>query len=393
MFLLIREERRQSMIITRPDYLTNFRCSATNCEDNCCEKWGIVIDDATIKKYKNVKGDFGKRLKKSIDFKDNTFHQENKRCVFLNDSNLCDIHKCLGYEYLCKTCRRYPRHVEEFENVREWSLSLSCKEVCDIILSRKDRVRFISKTKEVKEETFQDFDNLLYDKLVTSREYLFELVNDANKNFKEKLCTLLAFGHDLQRRIDKNNIFDIDNLVETFNKNKEAKRFKEKLGKYKTDDSIANISQLFDSLYKLEVLNFEWRDFTDRVREALYEESPGNYDKASKDFCEFEKDFEYEYMQLLTYFIYTYFCGSVYDGESFAKIKMAVVSTILIREMYKGVWKMNGGALSFDERKNIVYLFSRELEHSDDNLKLFENICENAQNFKLSPMLLAISQL
>ncbi len=379
------------MIITRPDYFKDFRCVANNCVDNCCEKWGIVIDEDTLKRYKKVKGEIGKKLKKSIDYKNNMFYEEDGRCSFLDNENLCEIQKALGHNYLCKTCRRYPRHVEEFENVREWSLSISCSEVAKIILARKDRVRFVNKTKNISEETFQEFDNLLYDKLILAREYLFDLIYDESKNLNIKMCTMLAFGHDIQRRINNNNIFDIDSQIEIFKKNKEAKRFEKKLEAYKMEKSLVYMNQIFDSLYDLEVLNFDWRDFLDRVRESLYELSYDEYRAVSDEFFKDESSFSYEYNQLLTYFIFTYFCGSVYDGECYDKVKMAVTSTILIREMYKAVWKMNGGKLNFEERVNIVYLFSRELEHSDDNLKLFEKLCEESSCYKLSPLLFAIS--
>ena len=59
--------------------------------------------------------------------------------------------------------------------------------------------------------------------------------------------------------------------------------------------------------------------------------------------------------QLLVYFISTYFCGAVYDGEAFAKAQMAVVSTLLIHELLMAQWKMNEKALSIKEdRKSVV---------------------------------------
>ena len=53
---------------------------------------------------------------------------------------------------LCDTCRRYPRHIEEFEGMREISLSLSCPEAARIILSQKDPVTFRTFEKETAEE-------------------------------------------------------------------------------------------------------------------------------------------------------------------------------------------------------------------------------------------------
>lgn len=64
----------------------------------------------------------------SINFKRKSFKQYDRRCAFLNEENLCDIYTEAGEKLFCKTCRQYPRHEEEYENVRELSLSLSCPE-------------------------------------------------------------------------------------------------------------------------------------------------------------------------------------------------------------------------------------------------------------------------
>lgn len=91
-----------------------------------------------LKKYKKVTGSFRKRLRKSINWKEGTFKQDkNKRCAFLNDENLCDMYIALGEKSLCRTCKMYPRHVEEFEDVREMTLSVSCPEVARILLGKK----------------------------------------------------------------------------------------------------------------------------------------------------------------------------------------------------------------------------------------------------------------
>ena len=67
---------------------------------------------------------------------------------FLNDENLCDLYKALGPDALCDTCRMYPRHTEEYEGLRELSLSLSCPKAAKIILSCKEPVRFLEEETE-----------------------------------------------------------------------------------------------------------------------------------------------------------------------------------------------------------------------------------------------------
>lgn len=76
-------------------------------------------------------------LQKSIHWNRAVFRQkEGKRCAFLDEDNLCRMYAELGKNSLCRTCRLYSRHIEEFEGVREITLSLSCPAVAKILMSR-----------------------------------------------------------------------------------------------------------------------------------------------------------------------------------------------------------------------------------------------------------------
>ena len=166
------------MLYTIPDYYHEFSCIAGECEDTCCAGWQIVADEVALKKYKKVTGSFRKRLRKSINWKEGTFKQDkNKRCAFLNDENLCDMYTALGEKSLCRTCKMYPRHVEEFEDVREMTLSVSCPEVARILLGKKEPVRFLTYESN-KEEEYDDFDPFLYSKLVDARKVMINILRE-----------------------------------------------------------------------------------------------------------------------------------------------------------------------------------------------------------------------
>ena len=103
----------------KPHFYDKFVCTAGDCPDTCCAGWQIMIDDASLEKYKNVQGEFGKRLHGSVNWEEECFCQNERRCAFLNDENLCDLYKALGPDALCDTCRLYPRHTEEWKNLGE----------------------------------------------------------------------------------------------------------------------------------------------------------------------------------------------------------------------------------------------------------------------------------
>ena len=243
------------MLYTIPDYYHEFSCIAGKCEDTCCAGWQIVADEAALKKYKKVTGSFRKRLRRSINWKEGTFKQDkNKRCAFLNDENLCDMYTALGEKSLCRTCKMYPRHVEEFEDVREMTLSVSCPEVARILLGKKEPVRFLTYESN-KEEEYDDFDPFLYSKLVDARKVMIDILQDRDKKLDLRVGLVLAIAHDLQVRIKREDIFSIDGVFEKYQTEK-AVQFVE--AKLLEDENYAFIKKMFRNQYLMERLRDDW---------------------------------------------------------------------------------------------------------------------------------------
>ena len=73
-------------------------------------------------------------------------------------------------------------------------------------------------------------------------------------------------------------------------------------------------------------------------------------------------------------FIFTYFCGAVYDDNVLGKVNMSTASVYNIYEMFVAKWIEQGKMLSMKDIERVVYRYSRELEHSDINLERMEEI-------------------
>lgn len=388
------------MLYTIPDYYHEFSCIAGECEDTCCAGWQIVADEAALKKYKKVTGSFRKRLRRSINWKEGTFKQDkNKRCTFLNDENLCDMYTALGEKSLCRTCKMYPRHIEEFEDVREMTLSVSCPEVARILLGKKEPVRFLTYESN-KEEEYDDFDPFLYSKLVDARTVMIDILQDRSKKLALRVGLVLAIAHDLQVRIKRDDIFSIDDVFEKY-QTENAIQFVE--AKLAGEEDYAFIMKMFQNQYLMERLRDDWEPHLLEAEQILYGESgcytydkkypwtytesrektkaetdKKKYMKNRKEFHSWLKeqmpDYEIQCEQLLVYFISTYFCGAVYDGEAYVKVQMAVVSVLLIHELLMAQWLKNEKTLEMEDIVDTVYRYSRELEHSDPNLNLMEKL-------------------
>lgn len=98
---------------------------------------------------------------------------------------------------------------------------------------------------------------------------------------------------------------------------------------------------------------------------------------------------ENEKEQMVVYYLYTYFCGAVYDGDALAKAKMAIVSTLIWEELCRAEEAQKGEILSFEDRVELAYRYSRELEHSDPNLNQME-VQMNTREETSFPRLLGI---
>lgn len=203
---------------------------------------------------------------------------------------------------LCDTCRNYPRHIEEFEGLREISLSLSCPEAARILLSQKEKVHSRMNTSDTSKDLFK-------------------------------------------------------NMWKTI-------------------------------VPEMEVLRPGWKEFLKERLDSLYISSGENdyiYQKSEFDF--YCPDWQIQEEQLLVYWIYTYFCGAVYDDEIFTKVKMAVVCTLFIHELDVGTYLKNEHHFNLNDQIQICYQFSRELEHSDLNLNIFQELMSENNIFSFENLL------
>ena len=381
------------MLYTVPDYYKEFQCTADKCPDTCCAGWQIVIDKQSLEHYKKIRGKFFLRVLSSIDWRKSVFRQDKeKRCAFLNEHNLCDLYRACGEKSLCRTCRQYPRHTEEFEGVREITLSISCPEVARILMSRKTPVAFVSYEKEGEEE-YEDFDPFFFSILEDARKAMIDILQNRSLSISTRVLLVLGMAHDMQGRINRQEMFDCFTVIEKYQSEKALKFVQDYQVEWdcgvdsKSPDVTGNIvykkgrmvltRDMFDKLYELELLREDWDMLLQETEVTLYGKGESSYYERLAAFESWSKehtDIEIHLEQLLVYFLFTYFPGAVYDGEVYSKVQMAVYCTWMIHELWMARWLKNDRSLDLEEMTDIVYRFSREVEHSDENLKRIDKI-------------------
>ena len=305
------------MLISYPEYYKKFKCIADRCPDTCCAKWTIVVDDTSAGRFRRADGDFGERLRAAMTVDedgDTVFINKNNRCPFLNSGNLCDIYINLGENSLCKTCERFPRFRTDFGGTAEVGLSLSCPVAAELIV--KSPTFPLESDFDDNDPDINDLDADLYFCLKEARDRVVQFVSDGSLTC-EKLSALLNFAEELQSEIDSES-FGFPEVNPT-------------------DKPLAFDNGVFE---KLDYLT----EKGERVFKAL------SFDE--------EVVLTDEHKNILLYYIYRYLLKAAYDGNARFALKLSVFATATIARLDVPV-------------ADAGVLFSKEVEHSAENLAAF----------------------
>ncbi len=379
-----------------PHYFDRFRCVAAECEDTCCAGWAINIDENTLDKYRKFEGPFGNRLRNSIDWENGSFCQYEKKCAFLNEDNLCDLHMEAGEHMLCDTCRDYPRHMEEYEGLREGSLSLSCIEAAKIILGSQEPVQFIHFEDEVEDEEYEDFDFLLFTKLMDAREKMIKVLQNRDLDITVRIGLCLELAQKMQDALDADELFQIDDMLEKFGEMDEILLFQKQMDEYQigANEYCQTVRKMFRVFGQLEVLKDDWPEYVKKAEKQLFGGGQSGFIEKSNEFHKLyglksvqNEEWSVWQEQLMVYFVFTYFCGAVYDDNIIGKMKTAVVTTFLMQTLAVAKWMENEGRMTFELFVDIAHRVSREIEHSDVNLIRLEKMFEKNMFFHTRELL------
>ncbi|MGN0375199.1 MAG: flagellin lysine-N-methylase, partial [Butyrivibrio sp.] len=305
------------MKITVPDYYDKFKCIAGDCDDTCCAGWQVDVDDASYAYYRTVTGPFGERLRSVMI--DGTNGQEGQfriredgRCPFLNDCGLCDLYAELGEEALCVTCDQYPRYTCDFGNFRETGIALSCKTAAELILADNRTPGFTHSENDESFSQLNNIDGLLYINLKKAREKAFEIIWDRKFSVWERMVQLLEYSNGLQKLIKKPD--KIPEYITGFEPKNTIK-----IRKPEPEKEIQYYRAVWKCYMKQIIIKKEWPKLARTVDKYLY---TGEYLKNIEDFGKYYADREYEFENLITYFIFRYFMKAVFDGDVLTKVKM-----------------------------------------------------------------------
>ena len=380
------------MKIRVPKYFKDFKCIASECEDTCCAGWGIVIDDETYKKYQKVEGDFGDRLRSEIvhDGGENIFVLKGNDCPFLNENKLCDIYNEVGEDALCYTCKQYPRYMEEFGGLREIGISLSCPEAARIILRNEEKAIFELSENEEEVNSYNDINAKLYIELMQCRQIVLNILQNRNIDLNIRAAIVLLFVKEIQDKIDESEISDIKLVREKYSDDNYIKEAINSLEKYKNseDDKYNNVHEYFNVFKGLKHINpNDPLGLDDAIRYFWQSEDDKEiYLYKNKAFNKYYEESIYKFEHILVYFIFRYFMKAVFDYDVSAKVKTAIVSYLMIRELCV-VRFTEEGELTDADIVDISHMYSKDIEHLEENIEALAEVFETNDVFAVDEMI------
>lgn len=384
------------MQFRKPYYYSEFKCIADKCPATCCDGWAVVVDEDSIKKYKNLPSEDRDYVMSHIDEEEGTFVQCDGRCSFLNDNGLCDLCSRYGEEMFSRTCRRYPRHFEEYGNLHEAALSMSCPVAAKMIVTNPKKDYYLVANNKKNSPNRDEVDRVLLAGLLMTRDYIFEIMNDRSYPLSTRMRRVLHYTDKIQKLIYNYErlgnkvkrsctvtefLLKLD-MITSRERLSAAANYSEGDLNYIHPDSQFAMNCCTDTVLLLENINDAWPVMIYGLKEKLYENmSSEEYLSKRAAFDLYMKDQMYEYEHIFNYFIYTYYLGGVYDYNILSMVKLAILSVAIIRDLGMLNWISNDGILSEEEQLRICYLYSRQIEHSDENISSLEGLLIAHPNF------------
>lgn len=322
----------------RPWFYDKFVCIADKCTDNCCIGWEIDIDPPAMERFSHITGKFGERLRGAIHGGEQPVFalSSGERCALLREDGLCELILNCGEECLCDICTLHPRFFNDFGDVREGGLGLCCEEVCRLMFSSSEPLKFISDPEDSSQ-------SLMW----TAREQLYSILRNRDSSIMERLSECAEYGWRLQEMRD-GGLQELPALPEEWQ------------SIFLPDE----ISRLIDTLSGMESINSEWTAILERLesrQEELLAMLPQFLESTGET---------WRYEHIAVYTLFRQFTDCLYDGAVYARVMLACCSAVTVMLMDSLHW-LEAGSLTEWDRIVDLKLYSKQVEYSQENIDIF----------------------
>ena len=325
------------MKLVFPAYYNKFRCIAGACPDTCCRDWELDIDDETYYRYQVVPGKLGEKIRSLIREEGGYRYfplREDGFCPFYDDDGLCSLIRKLGYDALCQACDEYPRYFGCCGDYEQRDLSLSCPEAGRLFFAEPGIPKICSVT--LPEEEEEETEPLTKEEIERRDAVLAE---------QDRVLSALreAEGEDAERALGHAGI-----LFSC------------------TPQEVAALCR------QQEKMNDRWEAQLLAIREAA-----AHYDDWDAAFRRDVPEEKNWFLRLACYFVFRYWIDAYFEGDSEnapdfgPEIRLTARCLLQLRLMCLAAYHEKGH-FAREDMVWTAHLFSRQVEHSDENIALFK---------------------
>ena len=344
------------MLVRVPDYFDQFACLAGDCPHSCCIGWEVVIDEDTAWRYRAEPGPLGEKLRAAMQFdgEDVCFPLDGGRCPFLNQENLCEIHCALGAEATSVTCQEHPRFIEEYGPFKEISLSAACPKANELLLGSNEPLTF----SVLEDETPTEEGDAWLDWLLPLRNYLLDLLRNREQPLQDRLRYFLLIAQEAQRLLDAKAMEELTAFCAS---------------PYIRRPEAAELTEGWEQaacrcLRSLEILEPDWQALLER-----WENNPALPAFAPREPEKLER--------IAVYLAFRYLLKAVNDGDLLGRAQFCLLGVLAVDRLSR-----------FTELSEALRLFSREIEHDQDNLDALLDAFWQVDGLSAAALLAALSK-
>lgn len=335
---------------TQFDYVNHFQCLAGDCPDTCCKDWQIVLDADAIARYNALPGALGEAARAAMvtENGETRLREENGRCVLLREDGLCPLQAEYGADMLCRTCYTHPRFIEEYGQTAELTLSLSCPAAAKLLLTHEAPLHLVQ-TDDGGPVVPNELDAARYLALLPARAAMMRLAQDRTRPFEDRLALVLLLARRVQRLLDEERAELVPVLCRRFS----ARRYQDR-SLVRLQRLRARQGRFFPCWMVLNNMEHLTKKF-ESMLDAAVADGARPYP--------FRAEFAVQYENLLVYFLFRYALKAVNDGQLLPRVESCAFHLLCLREL-------TGRCASLEDFCAAASLYSKEVEHSADNLAL-----------------------
>lgn len=341
------------MKLWEPDFAANFRCLAGACPDTCCKDWEIIIDEETLNRYNSLPGNFGDEVRAAMvenEEGETMFRVKNGHCPLLREDGLCRVQLALGEEGLCNTCRAHPRFYEEYGATRELTLSLSCPAAARLLLEHNAPITFICTEDSTPVTACNDLDPERYLALRQARKTAIAIAQKRQLPISDRLSLLLLFAVRLQKLLDEKAYGRLNALCTRFLDDTSCERALSRARRLRAKP--ASFFPCWMILNNMEHLTAEFPRLLDGCAMQSCAHALDETDASQLE-------------NLTVYFLWRYLLKASADGHVLSQAESCVFHVLCIAALFANAKEKDAASL-----RTTASLYSKEVEHSEENLQL-----------------------